>query len=164
LRNDIAICFENPGPPHFETINKGHGRLEERRIWCSSAINGFVDFPYVAQVMRIDRKSTVIKTNKVTQETAHAITSLSEQKANPACLLALVREHWSIENKLHYVRDTTFDEDRCSIRSATGQRVMASFRNLVISLIRLKTSEKNTAQVLRQNAMKPHLALALMGL
>jgi predicted transposase YbfD/YdcC len=153
-----------PGHPHFETTNKGHGRLELRQIWCSEELNEFVDFPYAAQVFRIDRQITHIKSKKTTHETAYGISSLCTTKADPAKILSLVRGHWSIENRLHYVRDTTFDEDRSSIRSATGQHVMASLRNLAIGLIRLQIPDKYLPSVLRQNAMKPHLALKLMGL
>lgn len=164
LLDDITTCFLEPGQPHFETSNKGHGRLEQRQIWCSEELNGFVNFPHAAQVFRIDREITQIKSKKTTRETSYGISSLSTTKADPAEILSLVRGHWSIENRLHYVRDTTFDEDRSSIRSATGQRVMAGLRNLAIGLIRSKTSENNTARILRRHAMKPHLSLALMGL
>jgi predicted transposase YbfD/YdcC len=163
LLDDITTCFLEPGQPHFETSNKGHGRLEQRKIWCSEALNSFVNFPYAAQIFRIDREITQIKSKKTTHETAYGISSLCAAKADPARILSIVRGHWSIENRLHYVRDTTFDEDRSSIRSATGQRVMASLRNLVIGLIRLQNPGKYIPAVLRQNAMKPHLALKLMG-
>jgi hypothetical protein len=52
-------------------------------------------------------------------------------------LLELSRGHWSIENRLHWVRDVTFDEDRCRIRKGAGAQVMASLRNLAISLLRI---------------------------
>jgi hypothetical protein len=52
-------------------------------------------------------------------------------------LLELNRAHWSIENRLHWVRDVTFDEDRCRIRKGAGAQVMASLRNLAISLLRM---------------------------
>lgn len=52
-------------------------------------------------------------------------------------MLALTRAHWTIENRLHWVRDVTFDEDRCRIRKGTGAQVMASLRNLAISMLRM---------------------------
>jgi len=67
----------------------------------------------------------------------YGVTSLSPAQADPARLLALNRGHWEIENRLHWVRDVTFDEDRCRIRKGAGPRVMATLRNLVISLLRL---------------------------
>lgn len=65
------------------------------------------------------------------------MTSLSPAQAAPARLLALVRAHWTIENRLHWVRDVTFDEDRSQVRRGAGPQVMATLRNLAISLLRL---------------------------
>ena len=70
-------------------------------------------------------------------EVVQGITSLSTDKASPSRLLEIVRGHWSIENGLHYVRDVTFDEDRSQVRKKAGPQVMASLRNLAISLLRL---------------------------
>ena len=62
---------------------------------------------------------------------------MSEEQADPEKLLTLIRGHWSIENRLHYVRDVTYDEDRCRIRKGNGAHAMASIRNLAISLLRM---------------------------
>ena len=70
-------------------------------------------------------------------ETVYGLTSLTPQQADPARLLSLSRGHWSIENRLHYVRDVTFDEDRSTVRRGRGAQVMASLRNLAISLLRM---------------------------
>lgn len=76
-------------------------------------------------------------TQKDRTETVYGITSLVPQKADPARLLQLSRGHWTIENRLHYVRDVTFDEDHCCVRKGKGAQVMASLRNLAISLLRM---------------------------
>lgn len=65
------------------------------------------------------------------------MTSLSPEKASPEALLALNRDGWSIENKSHYVRDVTYDEDRSQVRTRNAPRVMASVRNTAIGLLRL---------------------------
>ena len=65
------------------------------------------------------------------------MTSLRPAQASAARLLALVRAHWTIENRLHWVRDVTFDEDRSQVRRGAGPQVMATLRNLAISLLRL---------------------------
>jgi predicted transposase YbfD/YdcC len=65
---------------------------------------------------------------------AYGITSIED---TPQRILTINRGHWEIENRLHWVRDVTFDEDRCQIRKGNGAHIMASIRNLVISLIRL---------------------------
>ena len=111
----------------------------------------------------IERHTEEIKTSKKRTETVYLITSLSPQKASPEQLLKINRGHWSIENKSHYVRDFTFDEDRCQIRTKTGPRMMAILRNLTIGLLRL-ANNNNIASAIRHMAAKPHLALHLIGI
>ena len=93
----------------------------------------------------------------------YAVTSLTPEQAGPERLLALSRRHWTIENGLHYVRDFTFDEDRCRIRKLSGARVMASLRNLAISVLRL-AGAKNIAQGLRVCVNDRRRSLRLLGL
>lgn len=94
----------------------------------------------------------------------YLITSLSPQKADAKRLLSLNRGHWEIENRLHWVRDVDFAEDLSQIRTGSGPRVMATLRNLAISLIRLRDRSRGIAQALRDLAARPHLALAMVGL
>jgi predicted transposase YbfD/YdcC len=122
-----------------------------------------LDFPYVAQVFRVQRVRVKIKADKREEETVFGITSLSPEKANLCKLAQYVRGHWSIENSLHYVRGFTFDEDRSQVRTNAGPRVMASLRNLAISLIRLKESN-NIFKTIRSVGRNPERALSLIGL
>jgi predicted transposase YbfD/YdcC len=114
-------------------------------------------------VARIDRVTCDLKTHETRQETAYIITSLTTEKASPECILGLNRGHWEIENRLHYVRDYTFDEDRCQIRKGSGPQVMASLRNLAIGVLRL-AGHRNVAKAQRSLAARPHLAMASIGL
>ena len=97
------------------------------------------------------------------QETAFLITSLSPIEANAEHLMGLARGHWGIENKSHYVRDVTFDEDRSQARKKSGPRVMATLRNFTINILRL-IGYHNIAAALRDMAAKPHISLKLIGL
>jgi predicted transposase YbfD/YdcC len=108
--------------------------LETRKIWTSTELNGYIDFPHGKTVFEIERHTCCIKSGKCHEEVAYGITSVEDTAER---ILDLNRRHWEIENKLHWVRDVTFDEDRCQIRTGKGARVMASIRNLVINLIRL---------------------------
>jgi predicted transposase YbfD/YdcC len=146
-----------------ESVDKGHGRLEIRRIWTSTELINYLEFPCHKQVMRIERITEILKSGKKRHEVVFGITSLSPEQASPERLLELNRGHWSIENSLHYVRDTTFDEDRSQIRTRTAPQVMATLKNLAISLLRLN-SFKNIASGLRHFAAQQHLTLALIGL
>jgi hypothetical protein len=96
-------------------------------------------------------------------ETVYGLTSAAAQKAGPARLLDLARGQWGIENGLHWVRDVTFDEDRSQVRTGSGPRVMATLRNLAISVLRL-AGVTNIARGLRWAARTPARALALLGL
>lgn len=127
-------------PPQHKTIDKGHGRIEERRIWASSDLEGFSEFPHLHQVIRVERivttlQGTPLRKNDI--EVAYGVSDLTAEQASPAELLAFNRGHWAIENKLHHVRDRTYDEDRSQVRKRQAPQVMASLRNLAISVFRL---------------------------
>lgn len=102
-------------------------------------------------------------TQKIRRETAYGLTSLTPQKADPARLLHLNRGQWSIENRLHYVRDVTFDEDRSTVRRGRGAQVMASLRNLAISLLRM-AGARYIAPALRACSRLPLDVFRLIGL
>lgn len=122
--------------------------MEVRRIWTSTELVGYLDFPYAAQVFCIQRQTTNLVSGEFRSETVYGVTSLVPEKAGPVRLLALNRQHWGIENGVHYVRDMSFDEDRCRIRKRAGAQVMATLRNLAISLLRLAAAA-NIAAALR---------------
>ena len=124
---------------------------------------GYLAFPYAAQVFRLERHRLELTHDKGEREVVFGITSLAPAQAAPAQLLALNRHHWGIENKLHYVRDVTFDEDRSRVRKHAGPHVMASLRNLAISLLRMAGAD-NIAEAVRACGRKEHRALRLLGL
>lgn len=128
-------------PPAYKVTEKGHGRIETRKIQVSEVLQGYITFPYAQQVFRIERRVCNTQGEFIRQETAYGITSLTAKQADRKQLLELNRGHWEIENRLHWVRDVTFDEDRSQIRTKGGPRTMATLRNLVISLLRLTLSE-----------------------
>jgi len=142
------------------TLEKAHGRIETRTLQTSTRLNDYLDFPYVGQVARVTRQRLSVKEGETSTETVYLITSLVEERADPP-LLALNRGHWAIENRLHWVRDVTFDEDRSQVRTRQGPRLMASLRNLAISLLRL-IGTANIAAKLRELAAKPHKILRLL--
>ena len=155
----IAIFF----PSEHVDYDKGHGRIETRKIRCSTALNDYIEFPYLGQVFRIERTTTDLNGEKRRKEIAYGITSLSTEKAQPEKVLSLVRGHWSIENSLHWVRDVTFDEDRSQVRTGSGPRIMASLRNLAISLFR-RCGSLNIAESLRFCSWNPARSLELLGI
>ena len=155
-------------PPQHQTVDKGHGRLETREIWTSTELNDYLDFPYVGQVFCIRRTTTdldghVVKGRKSIEETVYGLTSLSPQRASPAQVLAYNRGHWQIENRLHHVRDMTYDEDRSQVRRQRRPHAMATLRNVAISLLRLAGAE-NIAAATRHLGRQVERPLRLLGL
>jgi len=120
-------------------------------------------FPYVEQVCRIERITCNLSGELLRQEVAYAITSLTPMKADLKRLLALNRGHWTIENRLHWVRDVTFDEDRSQVRTGKGPQAMATLRNLAIGLFRLREAT-NIASELRFHSRDPERALQYLNL
>lgn len=143
-----------------------HGnRIEERVLRASTALcELYADdlWPGLGQVLQIKRTTTNKQSGRTTSDTAYAITSLSPERCTAEQLLLAWREHWHIENKLHWVRDVTFDEDRSTVRAGSTPLVMAALRNTAISLLRL-LGATNIAKACRQMAAQPHLALAALG-
>jgi hypothetical protein len=137
--------------------------LEQRCLRASTTLNDYLDFPHVAQVCRLEREVTELKSGKHRRETVFLVTSLPPEQADPPRLLQLNRSHWGIENRSHYVRDVTFGEDRSRIRTGHGPAIMASLRNFAIALGRLR-GFTNIAKALRAFAYHPHHALAAIGL
>jgi predicted transposase YbfD/YdcC len=117
----------------------------------------------LAYIFRIERESTEKKTGKRMVEVVREITDLTAQQADAHRLLHLNRGHWGIENRSHYVRDMTLDEDRSRVRIGAVAQVMAAIRNAALVLMRLNR-EKNIAAATRRYAARPYKAVALLGL
>jgi hypothetical protein len=124
---------------------------------------GYSDFPYLAQAFCIHRHTTDLNGKELRSECAYGVTSLSTSKATPAQVLDFNRGHWSIENKVHWVRDVTFDEDRSRVRKKSGPQVMASLRNLAISMLRIAGAD-NVAEALRFCSWNSRRPLRLIGI
>lgn len=117
-----------------KTVEKSHGRLETRELRSTMMADGFSQWPSVQQIFHIRRERTIC--TKHSTEDVYGITSLSSNAADAARLLEITRSHWGIENKLHHVRDTTFNEDRGRVRIKAKAQALAAFRNTAITLIR----------------------------
>jgi Transposase DDE domain len=119
-------------------------------------------WPHLAQVCRVERERIHRDTGLIQREVTYAITSRAPDRADAAWLLAALRAHWGIENKLHWVRDVTFDEDRSQVRSGAAPQVTAACRNLAIALLR-RAGHTNIAAATRTYAGRPHEAVALVA-
>jgi len=157
LRQDIELLFENRGAADFtEPENLAHGRIESRRIWTSTALNGFLDFPDVGQVFAIERNVTNKKSGKSSQELIFGITSKTPEQASAEQVLTTNRRHWVIENGCHYIIDSIYDEDRSQIRTGYGPENMTRIRRFAVGLLKSR-GVKNITQKMRQMAYKARM-------
>jgi predicted transposase YbfD/YdcC len=167
LRADIELVFTLPPAGDRQetarTVDIGHGRIEQRNITTSEALVGYSTWPGLAQVFELGRHVIIQKTGQERVEVVYGVTSLSSERATPGRVLDLVRGHWSIENKSHWVRDVTFDEDRSQVRCGSIPQVMAALRNTTIGLLRW-AGHTNIAAACRRLAAQPAQALALIGI
>jgi predicted transposase YbfD/YdcC len=167
LLSDIELVFTLPPAGDRQetarTVDSGHGRIEQRNITTSEALVGYTDWPGLAQVFELGRYVMTQKTGEERVEVVYGVTSLRPERVTPGQLLAFVRGHWHIENKSHWVRDVTFDEDRSQVRCGNIPHVMAALRNTAIGLLRW-AGHTNIAAACRRLAAQPAQALALIGL
>ena len=167
LKADIELVFTLPPvgdrQESTRTVDVGHGRIETRNLTTSEALVGYSDWPGLAQVFEVGRHVITKKTDKERVEVVYGVTSLSPERATPNRLLELVRGHWGIENKSHWVRDVTFDEDRSQVRCGNIPHIMAALRNTTIGLLRW-AGHTNIAAACRRLAAQPAQALALIGI
>ena len=136
LERDIALLFDNRAAPDFtEVTPPDHGRIETRRIWCSTALNAYLDFPHVGQVFLIERETVEKKTGTCSREIALGITSRTREQASPQRVLAVNRGPWSIES-VHYIIDWNFDEDRSRIRTGFGPENITRLRRFAVGILK----------------------------
>ena len=167
LRADIELVFALPPAGDRQetarTVDIGHGRIEQRNMTTSEALVGDSDWPSLAQVFALGRHVITQKTTAERVEVVYGVTSLSPERGTPERLLALIRGHWQIENKSHWVRDVTFAEDRSQVRCGNIPQVLAARRNTTIGVLRW-AGYANIAAACRRLAAQPDLALTLIGI
>jgi predicted transposase YbfD/YdcC len=158
LHSDIALLFEQRGAADFvEAAPPDHGLIVTRRIWCSTALNAYLDFPHVGQVFLIERESIEKKTGEHTHEIALGITSRTPQEASPERLLAVNRGHWSIES-VHYIIDWNYDEDRSRMRTGFGPENITRLRRFAVGILKsFQKSAQSIAQLMRKLCFRTRL-------
>jgi predicted transposase YbfD/YdcC len=148
----------------FYDRTMGHGRKETRVVQALTVTDLGAGFPHAAQAARVVRHRTDTQTGKQSRETVYAITDLTSRQASPERIATILRAHWVIENRLHFVRDTAFREDASKIRTGHGPENMATLRSFAINQLRT-AGHTNIAAGLRTTALRPYeRPLAILGL
>jgi predicted transposase YbfD/YdcC len=150
LMEDVAFWFQDRKHPDFIQCDPpDHGRIEIRKIWTTSELNNYLDFPHVGQVFAIEREFINKKTGKSSREIAYGITSRTAEEASPERLLNINRGHWAIENSCHYIIDWNYDEDRSRIRTGYGPENITRLRRFAVGVIKSK-KVSSVAQKMRE--------------
>ncbi len=157
LQSDITLLFQDRGAPdHVEVTPPDHGRIETRRIWCSCALNDYLDFPHVGQVFMIEREAFHKKDGKTTFESVVGVTSRPPEQADPKRVLATNRGHWAVESH-HYLLDWNFNEDRSRMffdddADALGRKSAAVVARVYGVAQRLSGSSEKEVQEIVKNS------------
>ena len=147
-------------PNGFAEESRGHGRIEHRSLQILTTTRGS-GFPYARQVIRVARERLITATSQCSIEVVYAICSLPFEQARPATIAQWLRQHWGIENSLHWVRDVTLDEDFCTIRTGTAPQTLATIKNTALNLHRLNSAD-NIAESCRRTAFSADRGLYLL--
>ena len=143
---DTAINAANSTLKFHETKpEKGHGRIEKRKIWLASILdldetlfNNIQNWSKLGSLIAIEAERTNLKTGKTTKERRYYISS---HRDDPEGLLKIIRSHWAIENSLHWVLDMTFHEDASRIRKKNAAQNFSQIRKLTLNLLKLESSK-----------------------
>lgn len=166
LHDELKSHFDAPVPgPELrtaETADKGHGRIEVRRVWVSDDVESLVEaerWACLSSVIRVD--SERILKEKTTQETRYFISSLPKPSAEEA--LNIVRSHWEVETKLHWCLDVTMNEDGACLRDRQLAENGSTIRRIAMNALRLHPDFKgNLAQASRSAAFNSEFREKLM--
>lgn len=161
LNNDVRLVFENkPDKMTFltdEEFNKGHGRLEMRKCTVTSDIQWLIDshaqWKSLNSLVEIESRREV--KGEVTTEKRYYISSLP---ADTKILSHAIRQHWGVENKLHWVLDICFDDDQSRIRKGNAPRNIAIIKKTVLNLLQVikKTKPRVSLKGMRKLAGWSH--------
>ena len=149
---------------HLDThtdVEKARGCITTRTLRASTLLTDYVDWPGLAQVYHYQTHRENTKTGQISGHTQYCMTSLSPENASAKDLLKLKRGHWTIENKVHWVRDTALREDASQARTGNLPHVMAALRNTAMSVLRFAGYTK-IAETMRSFASDTKLAVNLI--
>ena len=173
MEENIRLWFEPdvqpiPGmnfpPKDLETAkqtNKGHSRLETRTITVSSQLKDFLDWPYLEQVFKLERRFVSLKTGEIHEQIVYGFTSLSREEISPHKLIEMTRSYWGIENGLHYRRDVTLREDYTRLTKGRAGQAMACLNNLILGILLSKKKYRTIPTARRYFSAHPTEALDL---
>jgi predicted transposase YbfD/YdcC len=124
----------------FDAFDNTHGRRVRRRVWRMTdlgALPALEKWPGLRAVIAVETIRMTHKQAPVTSDYRFYLTSLVR---SATAFVTMIRQHWDIENKLHWSLDVTFNEDRCRIRKEHAPENVASLRHVALNLLRQESS------------------------
>lgn len=158
------IGFDSLDRNYFRTVNKRHGRIEIRQCWTISDprafeyIRHYEGWADIRAIVRVQRERRIA--GRVEQESAYYISSLA---ASAKTLLHATRQHWSIENSLHWVMDVTFQEDRMRTRKGDSAQNLIALRNIALNILKKDPSRGSLRQKRYRAALDDSFLLQLLS-
>lgn len=146
----LAIDFEGVPVGHYQDLAKGHGRIEERNIYVTNDIGWLPmkdDWSKLESIVMLESKRTI--DGKTSCETRYYITSLDP---DPNRLSRIIRTHWGIENRVHWVLDVTFQEDASQVATGNAAENLSILRRLSLNILRLDSDKKTSLRAKRKKA------------
>ena len=160
LRTAVETMFDQARATKFthlphtfhQTVDADHGRIETRRCWATSHLEPLPAalrdaWPGLTSLIRLD--SIRDHQGTVSTESRYYLSSLP---AHAEQLLSVIRSHWGIENRLHWVLDVTFREDDCRIRTGHGPENLTVLRHFALNLLKQEKSAKKSVRAKRLKA------------
>jgi hypothetical protein len=168
LLGDLETLFRRrPGPGqdlrHVQSVSKGHGRVETRTLSASTDLNAYLDWPHVGQAVCLDTQVLHLTSGQTTTQRRYALTSLTPDQLPLSTVLTRWRDHWRIENNLHWPRDVLMREDHSRIRSGSLPHVMAALHNATLSILKLLRYD-SLKDARARLALDLHTACSIVGI
>ena len=135
--------------------------METRTITVSSQLKDFLDWPYLEQVFKLERRFVSLKTGEIHEQIVYGFTSLSREEISPHKLLDKTRSYWGIENGLHYRRDVTLREDYTRMTKGRAGQATACLNNLILGILLSKKTYRTIPTARRYFSAHPVEALDL---
>lgn len=158
IHDEVTNFFEQARSVNFEgviidqhqTLDKGHGRIEERNIYATSEIDWLSakhEWPGLNTIVMIESRRT--EKGKTTSEIRYYISSLKPEAKR---LAFVIRSHWGIENQVHWILDVIFAEDECQVSTGNAAENLSILRRLSLNMLRLDSDKKSSLRAKRKKA------------
>lgn len=165
----VAEFFADPPAalPQHVTIDGGHGRIETRRHWLSREVgwlfsdrrySGEPSMPDLAMIGMVEAE--VERDGQISRSRRYYLSSAA---LDPPAFATAVRAHWAIENRVHWVLDTTFDEDRARNRKDHGPENLAILRKLALNVLRTARPEISIRRKRKRSGWSDEFARSVIG-